>query len=577
MGLSTFAYTWKMAWRNVWRSRRRSFSAFFTLTCGLVAAIATYGLARGISRQMVRSVVELRTGHLQVHATDRSQDLPLSATFALPATPAPPGVAWTVAPRIHTAGLVSIHRPQVARLAPLAARLAPLAARLKKTGNATVLSAGRMPEKPCDVLVSAAHADAVGLFLMHPIGRECPQLTVTGALAGPADDGLMTLYSGLVQLEDFLPEPEIEIDEDDLDALEKLSVEKPVVRKAAPTHAPKGPALDTPLLFTATRDLPVRVFAVDPAAEGRFALARALVQGRWLQAQDGPVVDAPERDLPASEAEFADVPVVIGETLARRLGIRLHDRVGLDVFDAEGVPRDFWGRVVGVLSTQVPELDAQAAFVPLAWAVEQLGFVSPDGRPRVHELAILLEHAADLPPASAHLRRILPPELVLRTWNQLAPGMQSAVAFQEGLVFMILSIVILMAMLGTLNSFLMSILERTWEFGVLKAIGLGPGALFGMILLEATVVSSAALAVGTTLGWLLCSHLSTTGLDLSFFFADGFTFAGVLLRPVWHAELVWQTIVVPAALLWTAAVGAALWPAWRVARMSARSALSEEK
>ncbi len=571
MGLSTFAYTWKMAWRNVWRSRRRSFSAFFTLTCGLVAAIATYGLARGISRQMVRSVVELRTGHLQVHATDRAQDLPLSATFALPATPAAPGVAWTVAPRIHTAGLVSVHRPQAARLRGLAPRLA------KQAAGSPVLAAGRLPEKPCDVLVSAAHADAVGLFLLHPLGRECPQLTITGALADHADDDLITLYSGLVQPEDFLPEPEIEIDEDDLDALEKLSLEKPAKKKAAPPPPPKGPSPDAPLLFSAMRHLPVRVFAVDPAAEGRFALARSLIQGRWLQAQDGPVVDAPDRDLPATEAELAAVPVVIGETLARRLGVRLHDRVGLDVFDAGGVPRDFWGRIVGVLSTQIPELDAQAAFVPLAWAVEQLGFVSPDGRPRVHELAILLEHAHDLPRASAHLKGTLPPELVLRTWNQLAPGMQSAVAFQEGLVFMILSIVILMAMLGTLNSFLMSILERTWEFGVLKAIGLGPGALFGMILLEAAVVGSAALAVGVGLGWLLCSYLATTGLDLSFFFADGFTFAGVLLRPVWHAELVWQTIVVPAALLWTAAVGAALWPAWRVARMSARAALSEEK
>ncbi len=564
MGLSTFALTWKMAWRNVWRARRRSFSAFFTLACGLVAAIATYGLARGISRQMVRSVVELRTGHLQVHASDKAQDLPLTATFARPQTPPPAGVAWTVAARIHTAGLVSIHRPLAVRLAPLPPRPA--------------LAAGRLPEKACDVLVSGNQSDAVGLFLLHPLSRECPQLTVTGALAptpgAPATPGVV-LYSGTVMLEDFLPEPELALEDDDLDALEKLSLEKPAAKLPAPAARPK-PASDTTLVFTATRNLPVRVFAVDPAAEGRFALARALVQGRWLPVEDKPVAELPLEEVDEPVVRD-DVPVVIGQTLARRLGVRLHDRVGLDVFDAGGVPRDFWGRVVGVLSTQVPELDAQAAFVPLAWAVDSLGFATPDGRPRVHELAILLERAGDLAAAQAHLKRTLPPGLVLRSWKQLAPGMRSAVAFQEGLVFMILSIVILMAMLGTLNSFLMSILERTWEFGVLKAVGLGPGALFGMILLEAAVVGAAAVAAGTALGYWVCSYLATSGLDLSAFFSDGFTFAGVLLRPVWHAELVWQTVVIPAALLGAASVLAALWPAWRVARMSVRAALSEEK
>ena len=554
MGFSTLAFTWKMAWRNVWRARRRSFSAYFTLTCGLVAAIATYGLARGISRQMVRSVVELRMGHLQVHASENPQDIPLSATFILPDIAAPPDVPWTPAARIHTAGMVSVHRPLTARLAPL-----------PKT---PALTAGRLPERACDVLVSSGHADTVGLFLLHPISRECPQLTVTGALrATPGDRGLV-LYSKDVRLEDFLPEPEPAVEDDDIDALEKLSLEeKPAVKKTTPV-VKLSP--DTPLRFTATRHLPVRVFAVDAAAEARFALARSLVWGSWL-------TPAEEAGVPLDEAELADVPIVLGDRLSSRLGVLLNDRVGLDAFDVDGVPRDFWGRVVGVFATQIPELDAQAAFVPLGWAVERLGFATSDGRPRIHELAILLERAGDLATARAHLEKTLPSGLILRSWSQLAPGMRSAVSFQEGLVFMILSIVILMAMLGTLNSFLMSILERTWEFGVLKAVGLGPGSLFAMILLEAAVVGAAAVATGAGLGWLLCSHLATAGLDLTFFFSDGFTFAGVLLRPVWHAELVWQTLVVPAALLGAASLAAALWPAWRVARMSVRAALSEEK
>ena len=558
MRLSLIPYTWKLAWRNIWRARRRSFSAWLTLTCGLVAAIATYGLARGISRQMVTSVVGLRLGHLQVHATDAAQDLPLAATFPLPDTPPPPGVAWTAAPRVHTAGLLSVHRPLKARLAPLPERPAYLA--------------GRAPDKPCEVAASGVPAEVIGLSLLHPEARDCPQLTITGVLATPAPSGGGLRLHGIdLAVEDFFPEPEPkpDVDDTDLDALEKLSLEKPNPADPAPPKkatGPTRPAPDTLLTFTATRHLPVKVFAVSPAAEARFALARSVHRGAWLPLEEPPV----------EEDELRDVPLVLGELLARRLDVRPGDRLGIDAFDVGGAPRDAWGRVVGVFETRLPELDAQAIFVPLSWAAWHLRFSGPDGRPQVHELAILLERPGDLDAARTHLAWSLPPGLVLRSWQQLAPGMRSAVSFQEGLVFMILSIVILMAMLGTLNSFLMSILERTWEFGVLKAVGLGPRALFAMIVLEAAVVGTAAVVTGSALGAVLCDRLATHGLDLSFLFADGFTFAGVLLTPVWHAELVWQTVAVPAALLWTAALAAALWPAWRVARMSARAALSEE-
>lgn len=563
MRLSLIAYLWKMAWRNVWRGRRRSLSAYLTLTCGLVVAVATYGLARGISRQMVASVVGLRMGHLQVHATDAALDIPLGATFPLPELEPPPDLAWSAAPRIHTAGLVSTHRPILARLAALP--------------GASRLLAGRLPEKPCDVLASGTPVASVGLGLLHPESRACPQLTITGVIeaADEVEPPGVRLHAADLRPDDFLPPPVPDArapdggppDVDDLDALKKLGDDDRPAEGSAATGAPATIPPDAPLAFTAARHLPVRVFAVDPAAEARFSLAGTVREGRWLP---GPSGDG----KPSAEG---DVPLVVGATLARRLGVRLNERLGLDAFDARGAPHDAWGRVVGIFETRLPELDAQAVFLPLAWATDALAFRGKDGRPLVHEVAVLLERPAQLDAARTHLAWSLPPGLVLRSWKQLAPGMRSAVSFQEGLVLMILSIVLLMAMLGTLNSFLMSILERTWEFGVLKAVGLGPGALFAMILLEAAVVGTAAVVTGGALGAWLCAHLASTGLDLSFLFSDGFTFAGVLLTPVWRAELVWQTVALPVALLWSAALAAALWPAWRVARMSARAALSEEK
>lgn len=571
-GFSAVLVFWKIALRNVWRSRRRSVATFITLFFCVVLSIVTLGLARGISRQMTQSVVKMRTGHLRAAVENASDPM-----FPLPSLPTTSEVAHVFAPRLFLLGMVVSRQNATVRFSlPF-----PLGYELQR---------GRPPVAACEVVVDANGEAWVGAQLEVPL-KDCPLLTVTGSLkfAMESADAPVWIFVSKAQLLELeqnasgesktttatkQQEPnhnEDILDVEDIDQLPQLDLPVPEKNKnkwQLPRFQRVYPSLPETLRtfsIRVVRSAPVQLHAVDPVAEQHFAIARSVVFGTWLPAQTVLSRD-PSNDQKAW-------PVVIGAALARRLGVRVGDRIGLDIFDAQGVPRDVWCDVVGGVSTQNAEMDTSALLALLTRAASELGYVSADGVPLVHELSILLPHGVDLR-VKRDVQTMLPPSVVVRTWQEVLPGLRAAVTFQEGLVYMILAIVLLMAVIGTLNSFVMSILERTWELGVLKAVGVRARALIGMILLEALILVSMAVAVGGVVGAWVCLELEREGLDLSFLFQDGFTFAGVWLRPVWYAQLDTITVGVPALVLAVAGVLAALWPALRAARMPICDALA---
>ena len=62
-----------------------------------------------------------------------------------------------------------------------------------------------------------------------------------------------------------------------------------------------------------------------------------------------------------------------------------------------------------------------------------------------------------------------------------------------GIIFIIVAI-------GIFNALLMSVVERTREFGVMSAIGTSPGQLFALVLGEAGLLASLACAAGAAVG-----------------------------------------------------------------------------
>jgi len=116
--------------------------------------------------------------------------------------------------------------------------------------------------------------------------------------------------------------------------------------------------------------------------------------------------------------------------------------------------------------------------------------------------------------------------------------------------------------LGMLNTMLMSVLERTREIGVLRALGWCQRSVLAMILQEAIILGIlggiCGVFLGLGLGWLLAQIPSIAG------FGTG--------DPIYTPQLIAQSFVVALA---TGVLGG-LYPAWRATRMQPIEALRYE-
>ncbi|SEL91694.1 ABC transporter permease [Streptacidiphilus jiangxiensis] len=152
------------------------------------------------------------------------------------------------------------------------------------------------------------------------------------------------------------------------------------------------------------------------------------------------------------------------------------------------------------------------------------------------------------------------PQVQVRDQTDYKKLIRGQIDLLLNLVYGLLALAIIIAILGVVNTLALSVIERTREIGLLRAIGLGRAQLRRMVRLEAVVISlfGAVLGLGLGLGWGLTAQrlLAAKGLQ-------------ALAIP-------WATII--AVVVGAAVVGllAALGPALRASRLDVLDAIAHE-
>lgn len=220
------------------------------------------------------------------------------------------------------------------------------------------------------------------------------------------------------------------------------------------------------------------IFGVDPAKELRVSsLGRAIVAGRYLAPGDTD-------------------KVVVGAGLARNLKLTVGGKLTM-LGSARGgsVAADLL-TVVGIFSTGVPELDHQVIEIPLARF--QSDFAIGD---RASLIAVTGPSLGAIEASLPGLHAIAAPAgLVIRDWTELEPALHDAILIDAGvsrLCYVSLLVIIVFIILNTL---LMSVLERTREFGMLTAIGMRPNQIGRMVWLELLFLTAIGVTLGIAIG-----------------------------------------------------------------------------
>lgn len=336
------------------------------------------------------------------------------------------------------------------------------------------------------------------------------------------------------------------IDDQDLYAVLPWALVEHLERTTGHTYAPRLYAAG--LASSGEFSTGVMLKGIDPALEAKVTtLHRHLRAGKFSL---GAVPPAPGRPQ-----AFTVYDVVIGAQLAKTLKAEIGAELVLITQAADGSIGNGLFRVAGVLKPVEGTIDRAGVFLSLE-AYQSL--MALEGG--VHELAALGEDLIKLDGDQAAIQAavtgwpgVLPDQkesgpVVVRQWTEINPTVAHMLGLSNVYVTIITLIIFTLVALGLANTVLMSIHERTREFGMLLAMGMGRLRLLTMVLLESFFLAVSAGALGALLGILWSLRLETHGLDFSSYLPGGMDFAGVTIELKYNAFLspahVWIAVVV---------------------------------
>ncbi|MCS6892467.1 MAG: lipoprotein-releasing ABC transporter permease subunit [Rhodovarius sp.] len=258
--------------------------------------------------------------------------------------------------------------------------------------------------------------------------------------------------------------------------------------------------------------------------------------------------------------------IVIGTRLAFRLGLAVGDRITLVSPQGRAtvigtIPRLRAFRVVALFEVGMHEYDSAFVFLPMAAA--QSYFQIGDA---AHQIEVFLADPTRPRAAHAAIRAAAGMPVRILDWQELNSSFFAAVQVQRNVMFLILTLIILVAAFNIVSSLIMLVKDKGRDIAVLRTMGATRGAILRIFLLAGASIGVAGTAIGFALGLLFCAHIeeirqlvqSLSGTELFSPEVYYLTQLPAVVDPVDVAQAVGMGLVLSFL--------ATIYPAWRAAR-----------
>jgi len=262
------------------------------------------------------------------------------------------------------------------------------------------------------------------------------------------------------------------------------------LRQQLDSDAVAARAMAFALVSSEDRSYGIAIFGVEPQFEPNVSTIPSLVsEGRFL--------------MSATATE-----IVIGAALARNLRVGVGDELTLLGSGKDGSFAAAVVDVAGIFDSGMTEYDRSIAEIPLGlfqdvFYMEGSGHYVVIDAPVIDAVPELEQRVGSLLPAGQGL--------VLHDWDALLPGLKQAIKADMSSAFFMYGILVILVAFSVLNTQLMSVLERTHEFGIVMALGLTPGRLGRLVLFETVAMGFMGLLLGALLGGMLVYYLGIHG------------------------------------------------------------------
>ncbi|MBS0372039.1 MAG: ABC transporter permease [Proteobacteria bacterium] len=298
------------------------------------------------------------------------------------------------------------------------------------------------------------------------------------------------------------------------------------------------------LLNNGKRDLSIIGEGVEPDKETKLGSFIMISEGRHLKDSD-------------------HEGILVGQGVARTLGLKPGDRITLVLSAAEGAMNTQDFEVIGVFQSFSKDFDARAVRIPLA-AAQELMFTKG-----ANMLVVSLHKTQDTDRVLAELSAELQGSPYdVRSWKNLSDFYEKTVQLYDRQFGVLQLIILLMVLLSVTNSVNMSVFERQGEFGTMQALGNSSRDIIQLILTESAILGLAGAVIGVFLGVMAALGISAIGIPMP---------------PPPNANVGYTAFIriVPMTLLTSGCVGflgtvlASILPAFKVTRLQVVDALRQ--
>jgi ABC-type lipoprotein release transport system permease subunit len=291
----------------------------------------------------------------------------------------------------------------------------------------------------------------------------------------------------------------------------------------------------------------VMLIGIDPTTEAKVTeLEKRIGVGRFLQPEDS-------------------YSLILGATTANNLKARLGDEIIIIGYDRYGVMVAEPFTLIGIITSgemgldrgmAITSLETLQELVDMPGQVTTIVIKQPEKQivKTVQELTQLLQ---------GHSLEIMP-------WYVMFPVMKEWVTLHNGFLYIFIGVVLFIVIASELNTLLLSMLDRTREFGVIMAIGTTRWQVAALLITEALFIGLLGTISGTVLGLISVYTTGLTGIDLSILLGSTSRF---YVDPLIYPQLELGHLGITITAILTASVVAGFYPAWRASLLQPAEAI----
>jgi len=312
-------------------------------------------------------------------------------------------------------------------------------------------------------------------------------------------------------------------------------------------------------------------------ASGRVGAGTgALVRG--IREQDLKKIELVARDLRQGTLDGFDESggIAIGTRMAEILGLALGDTLTLispdgDVTPFGTTPRVKAYPVTAIFEIGMSEYDASIVFMPLSEA--QLYF-NKEGISQTIE--VFVDDPDDIDALRARVEEAAQRQVFTVDWRQRNQTFFSALEVERNVMFMILTLIVLVAALNIISGLVMLVKDKGHDIAILRTMGATSGAVMRIFLMTGSAIGVVGTVAGVILGVVICLNVESirqffSWLSGTTLFNPELYFLSQLPAEMDAGETI--SVVIMALVL---SFLATLFPAWRAARLDPVEALRYE-